>query len=140
MVSGCYHYSNGGVPTATGGIIGSITASPSGKAGAKTWLDDTSKSAFPLARISDVLLHPGKKIHYNGTEITYPNIKAVYWAGGNPFVHHQDTNTLVKAFQQPDVVIVNEVNWTPTARMADIVLPATTSYERNDLTMAGDYP
>ena len=30
-----YHYSNGGVPTATGGIIGSITASPSGKAGAK---------------------------------------------------------------------------------------------------------
>ena len=56
-----YHYSNGGVPTATGGIIGSITASPSGKAGAKTWLDDTSKSAFPLARIADVLLHPGKK-------------------------------------------------------------------------------
>ena len=45
----------------------------------------------------------------------------------------------MKAFQQPDVVIVNEVNWTPTARMADIVLPATTSYERNDLTMAGDY-
>lgn len=134
-----YHYSNGGVPTATGGIIGSITASPSGKAGAKTWLDDTSKSAFPLARIADVLLHPGKKIQYNGTEITYPDIKAVYWAGGNPFVHHQDTNTLVKAFQKPDVVIVNEVNWTPTARMADIVLPATTSYERNDLTMAGDY-
>lgn len=63
----------------------------------------------------------------------------MYWAGGNPFVHHQDTNTLVKAFQQPDVAIVNEVNWTPTARMADIVLPATTSYERNDLTMAGDY-
>lgn len=45
----------------------------------------------------------------------------------------------MKAFQKPDVVIVNEVNWTPTARMADIVLPATTSYERNDLTMAGDY-
>ncbi|WP_233117682.1 trimethylamine-N-oxide reductase TorA [Aggregatibacter actinomycetemcomitans] len=134
-----YHYSNGGVPSATGGIIGSITASPSAKAGAKTWLDDTSKSAFPLARIADVLLNPGKTIHYNGTEITYPDIKAVYWAGGNPFVHHQDTNTLVKAFQRPDVVIVNEVNWTPTARMADIVLPATTSYERNDLTMAGDY-
>ena len=134
-----YHYSNGGVPTATGGIIGSITATPAAKPGAQTWLDDTSKSAFPLARIADVLLNPGKKIQYNGTEITYPDIKAVYWAGGNPFVHHQDTNTLVKAFQQPEVVIVNEVNWTPTARMADIVLPATTSYERNDLTMAGDY-
>lgn len=134
-----YHYSNGGVPSATGGILGSITANPSTEAGAKTWLDDTSKSAFPVARIADVLLNPGKTIDYNGTKLTYPEIKAVYWAGGNPFVHHQDTNTLVKAFQKPDVVIVNEVNWTPTARMADIVLPATTSYERNDLTMSGDY-
>ncbi|MBF0783971.1 trimethylamine-N-oxide reductase TorA [Muribacter muris] len=134
-----YHYSNGGVPSATGGILGSITANPATEAGAKTWLDDTSKSAFPVARIADVLLHPGKTIDYNGSKLTYPNIKAVYWAGGNPFVHHQDTNLLVKAFQRPEVVIVNEVNWTPTARMADIVLPVTTSYERNDLTMSGDY-
>ena len=37
------------------------------------------------------------------------------------------------------MVVVNECHWTPTARMADIVLPATTSYERNDLTMSGDY-
>lgn len=35
--------------------------------------------------------------------------------------------------------MVNEIFWTPTARMADIVLPVTTSYERNDLTMSGDY-
>lgn len=134
-----YHYANGGAPTATGGIIGSITANPSVQAGEKTWLDETSKVAFPVARIADALLNPGKTIQYNGTEITYPEIKLVYWAGGNPFVHHQDTNTLVKAFYKPDTFIVNEVNWTPTARMADIVLPVTTSYERNDLTMSGDY-
>ncbi len=134
-----YHYSNGGVPTAKGGIIGSISASPSGEVGEKTWLDDVSKMAFPLARISDALLNPGKTIQYNGTEITYPDIKLIYWAGGNPLVHHQDTNLMVKAWQKPDTIIVNEVNWTPTARMADIVLPATTSYERNDLTMSGDY-
>lgn len=134
-----YHYANGGVPTATGGILGSITANPAVQAGEKTWLDETSKMAFPVARIADALLNPGKTIQYNGTEITYPDIKLVYWAGGNPFVHHQDTNTLVKAFHKPDTFIVNEVNWTPTARMADIVLPVTTSYERNDLTMSGDY-
>ncbi len=134
-----YHYANGGAPTATGGIIGSITANPSVQAGEKTWLDETSKVAFPVARIADALLNPGKTIQYNGTEITYPEIKLVYWAGGNPFVHHQDTNTLVKAFYKPETFIVNEVNWTPTARMADIVLPVTTSYERNDLTMSGDY-
>lgn len=134
-----YHYANGGVPTATGGILGSITANPAVQAGEKTWLDETSKMAFPVARVADALLNPGKTIQYNGTEITYPDIKLVYWAGGNPIVHHQDTNTLVKAFHKPDTFIVNEVNWTPTARMADIVLPVTTSYERNDLTMSGDY-
>ena len=29
--------------------------------------------------------------------------------------------------------------WTPTAKMADIIFPITTPYERNDLTMSGDY-
>ena len=134
-----YHYSNGGVPTAKGGVLGSITANPSVAAGAKTWLDETSKFSFPVGRLSDALLHPGKTIQYNGTEITYPEIKVIYWAGGNPYSHHQDTNQMVKAWQKPDTIIVNEVNWTATARMADIVLPATTSYERNDLTMSGDY-
>ncbi|MCK3654867.1 trimethylamine N-oxide reductase I catalytic subunit [Pasteurellaceae bacterium Macca] len=131
-----YHYSNGGVPTTTGGTIGSISANASSTSYP---IEDTAKLAFPLARIADALLNPGKTIQYNGTEITYPDIKLIYWAGGNPFTHHQDTNQLVKAWQKPDTVIVNEVNWTPTARMADIVLPATTSYERNDLTMSGDY-
>lgn len=134
-----YHYANGGVPTATGGILGSITANPSAEAGEKTWLDDTAKFSFPVARIADALLNPGEVIDYNGTKLTYPDIKVIYWAGGNPFTHHQDTNRLVKAWQKPEMVVVNECHWTPTARMADIVLPATTSYERNDLTMSGDY-
>lgn len=136
-----YHYSNGGVPTANGGSISSISAtleSNSSNTG-QSWLAKTSKMSFPLARIADVLLNPGKTIHYNGTEITYPDIKLIYWTGGNPFVHHQDTNMLVKAWQKPETIIVNEIYWTPTARMADIVLPVTTSYERNDLTMSGDY-
>ncbi|MDG2941000.1 trimethylamine-N-oxide reductase TorA [Bisgaard Taxon 10/6] len=134
-----YHYSNGGVPTATGGVLGSITANPSVAAGAKTWLDETSQYSFPLARLTDALLNPGKVIQYNGSEVTYPEIKLIYWCGGNPYSHHQDTNLMVKAWRKPDTIIVNEVNWTATARMADIVLPATTSYERNDLTMSGDY-
>lgn len=32
-----------------------------------------------------------------------------------------------------------ECFWTAAAKHADIVLPATTSFERNDLTMTGDY-
>lgn len=134
-----YHYANGGVPNATGGIIGSISAKIAGNTGNQSWLAESSQYSFPLARIADVLLNPGKTIQYNGKSLSFPDIKLIYWAGGNPFVHHQDTNTLVKAWQKPETVIVNEIYWTPTARMADIVLPVTTSYERNDLTMTGDY-
>ncbi len=136
-----YHYSNGGVPTATGGNLSSIsgTLEENSSNTGQSWLTKAASISFPLARISDALLNPGKTIQYNGTEITYPDIKLIYWTGGNPLVHHQDTNLMVKAWQKPETIIVNEINWTPTARMADIVLPVTTSYERNDLTMSGDY-
>ena len=70
---------------------------------------------------------------------TIPDIDFIYWVGGNPFCHHQDTNTLVKAWQKPRTIVVNEPYWTPTAKMADIVFPTTTAYERNDITMTGDY-
>ena len=54
-------------------------------------------------------------------------------------MHHQDTNTFIKAWRKPRTIVVNEIYWTPTARLADIVLPITTSYERNDISMSGDY-
>jgi len=88
---------------------------------------------IPVARISDMLLHPGEKFSYNGTDFKYPDIKLVYWAGGNPFHHQMDLKKLVKAFKQPDSIIVNEIWWNSLARHADIVLPANTSLERNDI-------
>jgi biotin/methionine sulfoxide reductase len=89
--------------------------------------------AIPVSRISDLLLNPGATIPYDGTQVTFPDIKLIYWAGGNPFHHHQDLNRLLAGWQRPDTVIVNESWWTATARHADIVLPATTSLERNDV-------
>ena len=64
---------------------------------------------------------------------TYPDIRLVYWAGGNPFHHHQDINQLRRAWRRPETIVVHEPWWTATARHADIVLPATTSLERNDI-------
>lgn len=93
-------------------------------------------SAFiPVARISDMLLNPGGSFVYDGKTHTYPDIKAVYWAGGNPFHHHQDLNRLVRAIRQPDTVFVNEIWWTAMARHADFVFPTTTTLERNDISM-----
>jgi biotin/methionine sulfoxide reductase len=43
---------------------------------------------IPVARIADMLLHPGEAFNYNGQTLNYPDIRLVYWAGGNPFHHH----------------------------------------------------
>jgi biotin/methionine sulfoxide reductase len=88
---------------------------------------------IPAARISDCLLNPGEPFDFNGKRGNYPDIRLVYWAGGNPFHHHQDTNKLRRAWQTPETIVVHEPWWTATARHADIVLPATTSLERNDI-------
>ena len=91
---------------------------------------------IPLARIADMLLHPGTNFTYRGETRAYPDIRLVHWTGGNPFHHHQDLNRLQRAWGRPDTIIVNEQYWTPTARRADIVLPATTALERNDIGFA----
>ena len=88
---------------------------------------------IPVARVSDMLLNPGGTYRYNGQTRTYPDIRLVYWAGGNPFHHHQDLNRLRRAFAQVDTLVVHELGWTATARHADIVLPCTMTLEREDI-------
>lgn len=88
---------------------------------------------IPVARVSDMLLKPGQNYHYNGEQRRYPHIKLMYWAGGNPFHHHQDLKRLSSAFQQLETFVVHETVWTATARHADIVFPATMTLERNDI-------
>jgi biotin/methionine sulfoxide reductase len=91
---------------------------------------------IPVARVADMLLNPGGRFEFNGQSLTYPDIRMVYWAGGNPFHHHQDLNRLVEAWQRPDTIIVNEPFWTAAAKHADIVFPVTTTLERDDLAFA----
>jgi biotin/methionine sulfoxide reductase len=91
---------------------------------------------IPVARIADMLLHPGAEFDFDGARLRYPDIRLVYWAGGNPFHHHQDLARLRRAFARPETVIVHEQFWTGTARHADIVFPASTTLERDDLGCA----
>jgi len=87
---------------------------------------------IPVARIADMLLNPGAGYDYNGQRLTYPDIRLVYWCGGNPFHHHQDLARLREAFTRPQTVVVHDPFWTATARHADIVLPVTMTIERDD--------
>ncbi|MFO1197828.1 MAG: molybdopterin guanine dinucleotide-containing S/N-oxide reductase [Burkholderiaceae bacterium] len=91
---------------------------------------------IPVARIADMLLAPGGEFTYNGARHRYPDIRLVYWAGGNPFHHHQDLNRLARAWTRPETVVVHEQVWNAHAKHADIVLPATSTLERDDIGYA----
>lgn len=95
------------------------------------------RRAIPVARMADMLLHPNQPFDFNGRREQFPDIHLVYWAGGNPFHHHQDLNRLRRAWQKPETIIVHDAWWTATARRADIVFPATTTLERSDVGGSG---
>lgn len=129
-----YHYDQGGNAPTNGPELRGIPTDPLGKARARF---ATGLQPLPVARIADALLNPGETIDFNGVQVTYPEVHLIFWTGGNPFAHHPDTNRLAEAFKRPDTVIVSDINWTPTVRHADIVLPACTNFEMSDITRIG---
>jgi biotin/methionine sulfoxide reductase len=109
-----------------------VAAMPQGRNGVEAFI--------PCARIADMLLHPGEPFDYDGRRLTYPHVRMAYWAGGNPFHHHQDLKRLARAFARLDTFVVHESVWTATARHADIVLPATLTLEREDIGATSNDP
>ena len=131
-----YHYASGGTPAANSPVLTGITSGTEPK---PAWPAGKGAAIIPVARVVEMLEHPGEAFDFNGAHLTYPDVKLAYWVGGNPFAHHQDRNRMVKAWQKLDTFIVHDFQWTATARRADIILPATSAYERNDIEQVGDY-
>jgi len=124
-----YHYASGGAPEANAPSLPGISSG-----------DNPVKTEIPFAHaLSDLFLNPGKTIDFNGEKIKYPDIKLVWWAGGNPMSHQMDRNRQIIAWRKPETIIINEIFWTSTAKYADIVLPVTTTFERNDIEVASEY-
>ncbi|MEE6015217.1 biotin sulfoxide reductase [Escherichia coli] len=119
-----YHFANGGNPTRRSAVLSSMQGSLPGGC------DAVDK--IPVARIVEALENPGGAYQHNGMDRHFPDIRFIWWAGGANFTHHQDTNRLIRAWQKPELVVISECFWTAAAKHADIVLPATTSFERND--------
>ena len=65
-------------------------------------------------------------------EFPYP-VKAVYIHGTNPLVTYADSRKTFEAYTKLDFIVVADIFMTPSASMADIVLPAATHFEFNDI-------
>lgn len=94
---------------------------------------------IPASRVSEAILNPCKEINFKGKKLTLPHVKMLYVSGATVLGHHPNTNELIRALRTLDTVIVHEPWWTPMAKMADIVVPSTTTLERNDISIGGSY-
>jgi len=65
----------------------------------------------------------------------YSEIKMLYRYGGPSLGTMTEGNKMVKMFQSPklDIVVTQDCWWHTETRFADIILPACTNLERNDI-------
>lgn len=66
------------------------------------------------------------------TEKPYP-IRMMYIQGGNPLLSYANANKTLHALKKLEFLAVSEIFLTPTAQLADIVLPAATNFEFDDI-------
>ncbi|KAB7886509.1 molybdopterin-dependent oxidoreductase [Poseidonibacter ostreae] len=123
------HYEGGGDAASGKRTVGGLSQ---GKGGAVTL-------TIPASRMSDLINKPGETVTYKGKTIKYPKVEFMLSAGGSPIGHQPNVNELIKAMRTLDTVVVIEPWWTPTAKMADIVFPATTTLERDDIASGMSY-
>ncbi|MGL4474948.1 MAG: trimethylamine-N-oxide reductase TorA [Shewanella sp.] len=96
-------------------------------------------NVIPVARWVDSILEPGKVIDANGSKVKLPDVKMMVFSGCNPWNHHQQRNRMKEAYRQLKCVVTIDTNWNAGSRFSDIVLPACTTFERNDIDIYGAY-
>ncbi|WP_371186777.1 trimethylamine-N-oxide reductase TorA [Thalassotalea maritima] len=140
-VSYGHHYSGIGVSSTGAAGPGAFPGIPDSEDDIKHKSNDFkgASSVIPVARWIDMLLNPGQTIDANGSKVTFPDVRMAMFSGNNPWHHHQDKNKMKKAFRKLETVVAIDFSWNATCRFADIVLPACTQYERNDIDLYGSY-
>jgi anaerobic selenocysteine-containing dehydrogenase len=78
-----------------------------------------------------VYAHPPSVFKAILTEKPYP-VKALLVIGNNPAVTYTGTAEVNAALRKLDLLVVSEIFMTPTAALADIVLPAASNLERDE--------
>ena len=113
------------------GIAGGNSGTSNGATG-RSGIKSLPAGANPIAaRVSSPLL---ADLLTRGKAGGYPaDIKMVYSAAGDLFNQCPNANKTVAALDGIEFFVAQDHFLTPTARYADIVLPATTFWERNDV-------
>ena len=140
-ISYSHHYSSSGVPASGASMPGAFPLNLDTGRKPKHDNEDFNgySSVIPVARAIDCLLEPGKVIDFNGHKVTLPPYKMGIFSGCNQWHRHQQRNRMKEAYRKVETVVAVDYNWTATCRFADIVLPACTPYERNDIDAYGTY-
>lgn len=123
-----WHYGSGGMPQ-------SFKSTPTGLSQGRNWIT----GICPASRITEMLENPGAEFIYNGNTGTYPDVKMIFNAGNNFMSHQQDINRLIRALGKVETIVSVDVWWTAATRWADIVLPACSTLERDDISIGGTY-
>lgn len=58
--------------------------------------ENAVSSVIPVARLADMLLHPGEEYEFDGQHLRYPDIRLVYWAGGTRSITTRISTSCVK--------------------------------------------
>jgi anaerobic selenocysteine-containing dehydrogenase len=69
-------------------------------------------------------------------EFPYP-VKGAFMQGTNPLLAYAESKMTMEVLMKLDFLVVSDIFMTPTASFADIVLPAATAFEFNDIGHAG---
>ncbi|MDH2998617.1 trimethylamine N-oxide reductase I catalytic subunit [Pasteurellaceae bacterium LFhippo2] len=140
-VSYAHHYSSIGIPESGAAMPGAFPLNLD--EGKKPKYDNSDYNGYsaviPVARASDSLLHAGETINFNGQKVVYAPYKMAIFTGCNQWHRHSDRNKMKLAFQKLETVVSINYSWTATCRFSDIVLPACTPFERNDIDAYGSY-
>ena len=78
------------------------------------------------------IVHPRDFYETVLTEKPYP-LKALFLMGTNSFLGHSYSDRMAEAFQKMEFTVATDLFMTPTAQMADIVLPAAGWLETDDV-------
>ena len=134
---GVQRYTNGGQTVRSISLLPALTGSL-GKIGCGIYFSDRQvpEPNWPFIPPNSANIRNSIPIAKLGSEIekqTNPPIKAAWIEQGNPMTSNPDVNLLAKSLNKLDFIVVSELFMTDTANMADIILPAASILEYNDL-------